>query len=169
MRMVINESTINNFNIITELAKTKNPCLGNLIDINSSHLQIIANFNFLSSQRPKLKKLGIYCLISLNNTPTILLENNCQQILLEYIKEIGWNDLQYVGFVENSGRYARFHLIFNRVTIDGNLIDLNCLGATVEQYDILRKAINNSQVVSHKSQLRRFNFTRISDFRSVVL
>lgn len=147
MRMTIKESAINNFDIITELAKTKKPCLGNLVDFDSFVSQIIANFRLLSEKRPKLKNLGIYCLISLKNTPRILLDKTCQQILIEYIKGIGWNDLQYVFFIENFGGYARFHLIFNRVTYEGNLIDLSCLGATVEQYDILRKAYNNSQFV----------------------
>jgi len=185
MRMTIKESAINDFNIIMELAKTKKPCLGNFINVDLPTFQIITNFKSLSDKRPKLNKLGIYCLISLCNTPTILLDKTCQQILKEYIKGISWDDLQYVAFIENFGGYARFHLIFNRVTLEGNLIDLNCLGATAEQYDILRKAYTKSQVTSRNtsapfgcaqgeslstsSQLRNFSFTEITNFKSVAL
>lgn len=167
MRMTIKELAIDDFSIIAELAKTKKPCLGNLININSSTSQIIANFESLSGKRPKIKKLGIYCLICLCNTPIILLDKICQQILTKYIKGIGWDDLQYVIFIENFGGYARLHLIFNRVTIDGNLIDLNCLGATIEQYDILQKAYSKSQLQERNSQLR-FSSTEIANFKSVA-
>ncbi|MFN6568199.1 hypothetical protein [Dendronalium sp. ChiSLP03b] len=144
MRIVIEESAIDDFNIIAKLAQTKITGLGNfIVDIHAPVTRIIAGFHSLACQRPKLKKLGIYCQICLSNISAPLAKKSCLQILTEYVYSIGWDDLQYISFFEITLNGVEFHLIFNRVTPEGQLIDLSCLGATSQQYDILRRCCSH--------------------------
>lgn len=149
MRMIIEESAINDFDIIDEIANNKNICLSSFIDVHTSISQIIDSFQTLSHQRPKLRKLGVYTKISLKNLYVSLQESSCRQILNQYIRGIGWDDLQYISFFEITSDYLYLHIIFNRVTPEGKLIDLSCLGASWQQYEVLRKSC--SQLVQNSS------------------
>jgi hypothetical protein len=140
MRMIIEESAINDFNIIEELASNRKRCLSSFLDIDAPPSQIIESFQTLSQRRPKLRKLGIYTKISLKNLYVSLQETSCQQILSQYIRGIGWDDLQYISFFETASDCLYIHIIFNRVTPEARLIDLNCLGASWQQYEVLRKS-----------------------------
>ncbi|RCJ40905.1 hypothetical protein A6770_37010 [Nostoc minutum NIES-26] len=164
--MLIEESAIDNFNLIAKLAQTKITCLGNfIVDIHAPITRIIAGFQSLANQRPKLKKLGIYFQISLSNISVPLCQKSCQQIISEYVYGIGWDDLQYISFLKITLNAVELHLIFNRVTPEGQLINLNCLGATGQQYDILRKSC--SHLV--KSLNENLDYSRSeSDIRELI-
>lgn len=140
MQIVIEESAINNFNLIAQLALTNTICSHNFVNIHASVSQIISRFESLASQRPKLKKLGIYCRIFLSHISLPFNYTSCKQILTQYIYSIGWNDLQYISFCRFTVDGVELHLILNRVTPTLQLIDLNCLGANTRQYDIFRKS-----------------------------
>jgi len=140
MRMKIQESAIDGFYLIQELSQTKNICLGNAINIQADILEIIASFQTLAKRRPKVRKLGIYSQITLNNLYNPISFSSCQQMVRAYIRGIKWDDLQYMSFYEIGYNHLSIHIIFNRVTLNGQLIDLNCLGASWQQYEVLRKA-----------------------------
>ncbi len=143
MKMTIQERAIDNFNIIYEISQHSNIGLGSFIDIHIPIPQIISSFQALSDKRPKLRKLGIYTKISLRNIYVNFSEQSCQQIVDQYIHRLFWNDLQYVALFDVLTHDIYVHIIFNRVTPEGKLITLKCLGATWHQYEILRKSCSH--------------------------
>ncbi|MHC5772194.1 MAG: relaxase/mobilization nuclease domain-containing protein, partial [Nostoc sp.] len=113
---------------------------GSFIDINLTLTQIIDDFNTLSGTRPRLKSLGIYIVISLKNIYIHLNQQLCIQIVNQYIHGIGWHDLQYICFFDINPSNVYIHIVFNRVTPQGKLIDIKYLGANWQQYEVLRQS-----------------------------
>lgn len=142
MRIMIKEYALSDFEIINQLMQTLTISSGNLVNIHAP-AWVINTYHILSKQRPRLKKVGIYVQITLKGFPINLSPDVSEQILNEYIQGIGWDDLQYVTFLKSHQDSLEFHLIFNRVMPSGEVIDLNCLGATSQQYDILQKSLTN--------------------------
>lgn len=144
MRIIIEESAIDNFCILEKIASNKKICSVSFLDIHADIDSLIASFQALSHQRPKLKKVAIYTTISLKNLDITLTEASCQQILNQYIHGIGWDDLQHISFFEMTSNHLHIHIIFNRVTPEGKLIDLSCLGADWKQYELLQKSCSQA-------------------------
>ena len=142
MRIMIKEYALSDFEIINQLMQTLTISSGNLVNIHAP-AWVINTFHVLSKQRSRLKKVGIYVQITLKGFPIDLSPDVSEQILNEYIQGIGWDDLQYVTFLKFYQEQLDFHLVFNRVMASGEVIDLNCLGATSQQYDVLQKSLTN--------------------------
>ncbi|MBW4428382.1 MAG: relaxase/mobilization nuclease domain-containing protein [Nostoc desertorum CM1-VF14] len=140
MKMTIEELKIDNFDLIKTLSQQYILANGSFIDINLSLSQIIDNFNNLSGARPRIKSLGIYIVISLRNIYIKLNQQLCIQIVNQYIHGIGWHDLQYICFVDINPSNVYIHIVFNRVTPEGKLIDIKYLGANWQQYEVLRQS-----------------------------
>ncbi|MGF1937625.1 MAG: relaxase/mobilization nuclease domain-containing protein [Nostoc sp. ChiQUE02] len=138
--MTIEELKIDNFDLIKTLSQQYILANGSFIDINIPPTQIIDNFNTLSGTRPRLKSLGIYIVISLKNIYINLNQQLCIQIVNKYIHGIGWDDLQYICFFDINASNVYIHIIFNRVTPQGKLIDIKYLGAKWQQYEVLRQS-----------------------------
>ncbi|MFW9257595.1 relaxase/mobilization nuclease domain-containing protein [Nostoc sp. CALU 546] len=158
MKMTIEELKINNFELIQTLSQEKILANGSFIDISLSPLQIIQEFKTLSKTRRKLRNLGIYTIINLKNTYIQLNQESCLKIVNRYIHGIGWHDLQYICFLDIQPSNIYIHIIFNRITPQGKLMDIKCLGANWQQYEVLRQAcsliIDNP--VHNKYLQRRF-------------
>ncbi|MBW4675160.1 MAG: hypothetical protein KME52_14405 [Desmonostoc geniculatum HA4340-LM1] len=142
MRIMIKEYALSDFEIINQLMQTLTINSGNLVNIYAP-AWVINSYQVLSKQRPRLKKVGIYVQITLKGFPINLSSDVSEQIINEYIQGIGWDDLQYVTFLKFYQEQLDFHLVFNRVMASGEVIDLNCLGATSQQYDVLQKSLTN--------------------------
>ncbi|BDI20542.1 hypothetical protein ANSO36C_63440 (plasmid) [Nostoc cf. commune SO-36] len=142
MRMMIKEYALSDFEIINQFMQTLTIHSGHLVNIHAP-AWIINSYQVFSKQRPRLKKVGIYVHITLKSFPITLSSDVSEQILTEYIQGIGWDDLQYVTFLKFHQDFLEFHLIFNRVMPSGEVIDLNCLGAKPQQYDVLQKSLIN--------------------------
>ncbi|BAY41242.1 hypothetical protein NIES2111_56380 (plasmid) [Nostoc sp. NIES-2111] len=140
MKMNIEELKIDNFDLIQTLSQENILADGSLIDISLPLLQIIQEFKNLSQTRPRLRSLGIYTIISLKNIYIKLNKESCLKIVKQYIEGIGWHDLQYICFLDIQNSNIYIHIIFNRVTPEGQLIELKCLGATWQQYEVLRQS-----------------------------
>ena len=140
MKMTIEELKIDNFDLIKTLSQQYILASGSFIDINIPPTQIIENFNTLSGTRPRLKSLGIYIIISLKNIYIKLNQQLCIQIVNQYIHGIGWHDLQYICFFDINASNVYIHIVFNRVTPEGKLIDIKYLGAKWQQYEVLRQS-----------------------------
>ena len=140
MKMTIEELKIDNFDLIRTLSQQYILANGSFIDINLTLAQIIDNFNTLSGTRPRLKSLGIYIVISLKNIYINLNQQLCIQIVNQYIHGIGWHDLQYICFFDMNLSNVYIHIVFNRVTPQGKLIDIKYLGAKWQQYEVLRQS-----------------------------
>ncbi|WP_242063465.1 relaxase/mobilization nuclease domain-containing protein [Nostoc sp. FACHB-892] len=138
--MTIEELKIDNFDLIKTLSQQYILANGSFIDINIPPTQIIDNFNTLSGTRPRLKSLGIYIIISLKNIYIKLNQQLCIQIVNQYIHGIGWHDLQYICFFDINPSNVYIHIVFNRVTPEGKLIDIKYLGANWQQYEVLRQS-----------------------------
>ncbi|MCC5610852.1 hypothetical protein LC612_29925 [Nostoc sp. CHAB 5834] len=139
---MIKEYALSDFEIINQLMQTLTINSGNLVNIHAP-AWVINTYQVLSKRRPRLKKVAIYVQITLKGFPINLSSDVFEQILNEYIQGIGWDDLQYVTFVKFHQEQLDFHLVFNRVMASGEVIDLNCLGATSQQYDVLQKSLTN--------------------------
>jgi hypothetical protein len=139
---MIKEYALSDFEIINQLMQTLTINSGNLVNIYAP-AWVINSYQVLSKQRPRLKKVGIYVQITLKGFPINLSSDVSEQIINEYIQGIGWDDLQYVTFLKFYQEQLDFHLVFNRVMASGEVIDLNCLGATSQQYDVLQKSLTN--------------------------
>ncbi len=142
MRIMIKEYALSDLEIINQLMQTLTINSGNLVNIHAP-AWVINSYQVLSKQRPRLKKVGIYVQITLKSFPISLSPDVSEQILNEYIQGIGWDDLQYVTFLKFHQDQVEFHLVFNRVMTSGEVIDLNCLGAKSQQYDVLQKSLTN--------------------------
>ncbi|MDZ8066219.1 MAG: hypothetical protein RMY64_11360 [Nostoc sp. DedQUE08] len=140
MKMTIEELKIDNFELIKTLSQQYILANGSFIDINLTPTQIIDDFNTLSGTRPRLKSLGIYIVISLKNIYINLNQQLCIQIVNQYIHGIGWHDLQYICFFDINPSNVYIHIVFNRVTPKGKLIDIKYLGANWQQYEVLRQS-----------------------------
>ncbi len=140
MKMTIEELKIDNFDLIKTLSQQYILANGSFIDINIPPTQIIDNFNTLSGTRPRLKSLGIYIVISLKNIYIKINQQLCIQIVNQYIHGIGWHDLQYICFFDINPSNVYIHIVFNRVTPEGKLIDIKYLGANWQQYEVLRQS-----------------------------
>lgn len=140
MKMTIEELKIDNFDLIKTLSQQYILANGSFIDINLTLTQIIDDFNTLSGTRPRLKSLGIYIVISLKNIYIHLNQQLCIQIVNQYIHGIGWHDLQYICFFDINPSNVYIHIVFNRVTPQGKLIDIKYLGAKWQQYEVLRQS-----------------------------
>lgn len=140
MKMTIEELKIENFDLIKTLSQQYILANGSFIDINLTPTQIIDNFNTLSGTRPRIKSLGIYIVISLKNIYIKLNQQLCIQIVNQYIHGIGWHDLQYICFFDINPSNVYIHIVFNRVTPEGKLIDIKYLGANWQQYEVLRQS-----------------------------
>lgn len=140
MKMTIEELKIDNFDLIKTLSQQYILANGSFIDINLTPTQIIENFNILSGTRPRLKSLGIYIVINLKNIYIHLNQQLCIQIVNQYIHGIGWHDLQYICFFDINPSNVYIHIVFNRVTPEGKLIDIKYLGAKWQQYEVLRQS-----------------------------
>lgn len=140
MKMTIEELKIDNFDLIKTLSQQYILANGSFIDINLTLTQIIDDFNTLSGTRPRLKSLGIYIVISLKNIYIKLNQQLCIQIVNQYIHGIGWHDLQYICFFDINPSNVYIHIVFNRVTPQGKLIDIKYLGAKWQQYEVLRQS-----------------------------
>ncbi|MHC5753825.1 MAG: relaxase/mobilization nuclease domain-containing protein [Nostoc sp.] len=138
--MTIEELKIDNFDLIKTLFQQYILANGSFIDINLTLTQIIDDFNTLSGTRPRLKSLGIYIVISLKNIYIHLNQQLCIQIVNQYIHGIGWHDLQYICFFDINPSNVYIHIVFNRVTPQGKLIDIKYLGANWQQYEVLRQS-----------------------------
>ncbi|MBD2450507.1 hypothetical protein H6G76_25810 [Nostoc sp. FACHB-152] len=149
MKMTIQESAIDDFNMIHQLSQNRKIGMSSFPEIEPTISQVITNFQNLAQKRPKLRKPGIYTQISLKNIYFHVSYESCHQIVTQYIQGICWHDLQYVCFFDIQHHNIYIHIIFNRVTPEGNLIDIRCLGATWQQYEVLRKScsqiFNSSQ------------------------
>jgi hypothetical protein len=139
---MIKEYALSDLEIINQLMQTLTINSGNLVNIHAP-AWVINSYQVLSKQRPRLKKVGIYVQITLKSFPISLSPDVSEQILNEYIQGIGWDDLQYVTFLKFHQDQVEFHLVFNRVMTSGEVIDLNCLGAKSQQYDVLQKSLTN--------------------------
>lgn len=140
MKMTIEELKIDNFDLIRTLSQQYILANGSFIDINLTLTQIIDDFNALSGTRPRLKSLGIYIVISLKNIYINLNQQLCIQIVNQYIHGIGWHDLQHICFFDMNPSNVYIHIVFNRVTPQGKLIDIKYLGAKWQQYEVLRQS-----------------------------
>ncbi|BAY42069.1 hypothetical protein NIES2111_64650 (plasmid) [Nostoc sp. NIES-2111] len=140
MKMNIEELKIDNFELIQTLSQENILADGRFIDISLPLLQIIQEFKNLSQTRSRLRSLGIYTIISLKNIYIKLNQESCLKIVKQYIQGIGWHDLQYICFLDIQNSNIYIHIIFNRVTPEGKLIELKCLGATWQQYEVLRQS-----------------------------
>jgi hypothetical protein len=142
MQITIQESPFSDFDKINTIAVNGKLFFGNLVNLTSVN-HVINSCRVLANRRPKVKKVGIYSRITLKKLETDLSEDTCQKILRQYIQSIGWHDLQYVVFLDTSLEKLEFHIVFNRITPEGYLIDLNCIGAKWPQYERLLKAISD--------------------------
>ncbi|GEM_PF-1538727 len=146
MQITIQESPFSDFDEMNAIALNRKLFFGNLVNLTSVN-HVINSCRVLANRRPKVKKVGIYSRITLKkletNLSTNLSEDTCQKILRQYIQSIGWHDLQYVVFLDTSLEKLEFHIVFNRITPKGYLIDLNCIGAKWPQYERLLKAISD--------------------------
>ncbi|AUB44241.1 hypothetical protein COO91_10464 (plasmid) [Nostoc flagelliforme CCNUN1] len=140
MRVRIKESAIADFQSIHQLDKTHKRVLGNLVNLWASCTQIVNTFNQQSQLRPLLKKVGISAIIILSRLQVIVDEISYEKLIAGYIKQIGWDDLQYIAFIAYRARYIEVNIIFNRVRSSTQIIDLKCLGAKWMQYEILYKS-----------------------------
>jgi hypothetical protein len=158
MKMTIEELKIDNFDLIKTLSQQYILANGSFIDIDIPPTQIIDNFNTLSGTRPRLKSLGIYIVISLKNIYIKLNQQLCIQIVNQYIHGIGWHDLQYICFFDINPSNVYIHIVFNRVTPQGKLIDIKHLGAKWQQYEVLRQSCSRilENPVNNKYLQRRF-------------
>ena len=159
MKMTIEELKIDNFELIKTLSQQYILANGSFIDINFPLTQIIDDFNTLSGTRPRLKSLGIYIVISLKNIYINLNQHLCIQIVNQYIHGIGWHDLQYICFFDINPSNVYIHIVFNRVTPQGKLIDIKYLGANWQQYEVLRQSCSRilENPVNNKYLQRRCN------------
>ncbi|MHC5819475.1 MAG: relaxase/mobilization nuclease domain-containing protein [Nostoc sp.] len=157
--MSIEELKIDNFDLIKTLSQQYILANGSFIDINIPPTQIIDNFNTLSGTRPRLKSLGIYIVISLKNIYIKMNQQLCIQIVNQYIHGIGWHDLQYICFFDINPSNVYIHIVFNRVTPEGKLIDVKYLGAKWQQYEVLRQSCSRilENPVNNKYLQRRCN------------
>ncbi len=158
MRMIIHESAMNDFSLISELAHNCSILTANLINPLLSPDCLAQAFQ-IHSQKRKLRKPGIYvkiCLEFLDFNPTI---EQFKQIIYEYLQGIKWNDLQYISFIIPRDKDIEIDLVFNRVTLEGNTIDLTCLGAKSIQYDILHQAYLK---IANPSDLQQFITSKIT-------
>lgn len=158
MKMTIEELKIDSFDLIRTLSQQYILANGSFIDINLTLTQIIDDFNNLSGTRPKLKSFGIYIVISLKNIYINLNKQLCIQIVNQYIHGIGWHDLQYICFFDINPSNVYMHIVFNRVTPQGKLIDIKYLGAKWQQYEVLRQSCSRilENPVNNKYLQRRF-------------
>ncbi|MBE9052759.1 hypothetical protein IQ243_20490 [Nostocales cyanobacterium LEGE 11386] len=139
MKIKIQEIAINNFDNISEITATKKRLLSNLIDINSSIFDIIKKFETQANFRSSIKKPGIKVNIKLIRVMPEFTLVHYQQLLLEYIQGIGWDDLQYIGFIHISSD-VEIDIIFNRVISSSQAISLRCIGANWRQYKIIEES-----------------------------
>lgn len=153
MRMMIKECAISDFEIINQLMQTLTINSGNLVNIHAP-AWVSNSYQVLSNQRPRLKKVGIYVQITLKSFPINFSSDISSKILNEYIQGIGWDDLQYVSFLECHQDQLEFHIVFNRVMASGEVIDLNCLGARWQQYDVLQKSLTNIIKTAVRSEVK---------------
>ncbi|MBD2505651.1 relaxase/mobilization nuclease domain-containing protein [Anabaena azotica] len=140
MKMTIEELKIDDFELIQTLSQEKILAKGSFIDTSLPPEQIIQEFQALSQTRPKLRSLGIYSIISLKNVYIKLNHESCLKIVDQYIHGIGWHDLQYICFFDIQPSSIYIHIVFNRVTPKAKVIDIKCVGASWQQYEVLRQS-----------------------------
>lgn len=138
--MLIIESSLADFQIINKLDIKRQRLMANLVNVSETTPYIVNAFNKRSNLRPRLKKFGIYIKLILKDTQNLSPEKSYQQVLDRYLKDIGWNDLQYIAFITYGSNYAQIEIILNRVISKTNIIDLKCLKVSTRQYKILYKA-----------------------------
>lgn len=138
MKIKIQETAITDFKSIAIIANSKTQLSSNLVDFHHSLPQIIKEFENLAHSRPLLKKPGIKVNIQFLN-PNSLSWQDYQQLLFEYLQEIGWNDLQYVSYI-HIGSDVEIETIFNRIISKNRIISLRCLGANWQQYKIIEES-----------------------------
>lgn len=140
MRIKIKETAITDFaHNFEQLSHIKNRFC-NLLDLDfniTSQLEKQAKF------RPSIKKPGIRVNVKLSDIIPALTIDYYQQIIIEYIQGIGWDDLQYIGFIQKSDVEVEIDIIFNRIISPDKTISLRCLGANWQQYQIIRDSFSN--------------------------
>lgn len=140
MRIKIQETAITDFAHDFERLSHIQNRFSNLLDLDfniTSQLQAQAEF------RPSIKKPGIRVTIKLSDIIPALAIEYYQQIIIEYIQGIGWDDLQYIGFIHKSDLQVEIDILFNRIISPDKIISLRCLGASWQQYQIIRDSYTN--------------------------
>lgn len=147
MDIQIKESAIANFDIIYQLDETKQRLDGHLIDITARSLKIVNTFYTQTKHRPLLKKRGIHVNIVLKQTPGVVCTEFCNEccklITSQYIRSIGWDDLQHIVFIENRDDVVEIDAIFNRVISSTQFIHIKGLNPTRKQYNFLHQAVED--------------------------
>ncbi|BBD62884.1 hypothetical protein NIES2109_57340 (plasmid) [Nostoc sp. HK-01] len=138
--MIIIESALTDFLLINKLDRKQQRLMANLVNVGEATPYIVNTFNKRSKLRPRLKKFGIYVKLIFKDIQNVSQEENYQQLLDKYLKDIGWNDLQYIAFITYSSDYAQIEIILNRVISETKIIDLKCLKASRRQYKMLHRA-----------------------------
>ncbi|WP_414530237.1 hypothetical protein [Nodularia chucula] len=140
MRIKIQETAISDFaHNFEQLSHIQNRFC-NLLDLDfniTSQLEKQAKF------RPSIKKPGIRVNVKFSDIIPALTIDYYQQIIIDYIQGIGWDDLQYVGFIQKSNVVVEIDIIFNRIISQNRVISLRCLGANWQQYQIIRDSYSN--------------------------
>ncbi len=139
--MIIIESSLRDFQIINKLDGSGKRLMANLVNVSAATPYIVNAFNRRSQSRPNLKKFGIYVKLIFKNIQILSPEKCYQNLVAKYLLDIGWNDLQYIGFITYGWDDAQIEIILNRVVSGTKIIDLKCLKPTNRQYKMLRESI----------------------------
>jgi hypothetical protein len=139
MKIKIQETAISDFCFFEEIL-LKRRLFSNLVDLNASIPQITYQFQRRSQASPIKKPFIKVNIKFISVIPLSILQY--QQILTEYLTQIGWDDLQYIGFInfDLEQPNVEVDIIFNRVISRRKVISLQCLGANYKQYQILRES-----------------------------
>ncbi|MCG6138316.1 MAG: hypothetical protein MET45_27455 [Nostoc sp. LLA-1] len=142
MKIKIQETAISDFLFFEENLPLKTRLFSNLVALNASIPELIYQFQRRSQASPIKKPFIKVNIKFINVIPLTVLEY--QQILTEYLTQIGWDDLQYIGFISDLEQpNVEVDIIFNRVISRRKVISLQCLGANWKQYQILRESFQN--------------------------
>ncbi|AVZ31736.1 hypothetical protein [Nodularia spumigena] len=143
MRISIQETAISDFSNILLFEDIHQRFSHNLVDLDSIPY-VTAQFEKQANFRPSIKKPVIKVNIKLSDIIPDLTLEHYQKIIIEYIQGIGWDDLQYIGFIQIISEIeVEIVTFFNRIISDHKFISIRCLGANCQQYQIIRESYAN--------------------------
>ena len=147
MNINIKDKAITTFNEI--LSFDSEPICSNHVDISSSK-SIANSFNQRLTIRKLLKKP---CIKTTINFGYSLSKSQIRYIVFEYIKDIRWDDLQYVGFIQqHSQDNITVNIYFSRITFDKHkIIDLKFLKRNWQETEIIQKALIQAKLPCYLS------------------
>ncbi|MEW2922984.1 relaxase/mobilization nuclease domain-containing protein [Muricauda sp. ANG21] len=124
---------------------------GSVIDANISHGSTIdktKEFNLIRQLRPRLTK--VVCHVSLNLPHTDNLnDSEFASLGFDYLKEMGFDDNQYIIYRHTDQEHHHIHIVANRVKLSGEVVD--------DSRDLFR----SKQLVRELE--RKYNLTQLLD------